>query len=116
MATRPRTSSGENQAWALLKASIVAVNSESRSGVSGNPAVKSTRLLRPATEARFLARIRIESRTLYAPKLFSAELSEGPLNPGAVSIAVGDAGLVAMEELLMPATTCFSLAASVVKF
>src|ERR1700721_3311607 len=102
--------------YPFLRASIVAVNSEARPGVSGNPAVKSTRLLRPVTEARFFARILIESSTLYAPKLFSAEFREGPLNPGAVLIADGGKGWGGMEEFLLPPTTCSNLSASVVKF
>jgi hypothetical protein len=100
--------------FALLHASIVAVNSESRSGVRGKPAVKRTRLLRPATEARFFARLRIDSRTLYAAKLFSAPAPN--VGPGVALIAVGDCGLLATEGIFTPETACFRRSASAVKF
>jgi len=60
-ATKPRTSSGYTATFALLHASIVAVNSDMRSGFNSNPAVKRIKLFLPGMLARFFARLRIES-------------------------------------------------------
>src|SRR3984893_10010667 len=62
--------------FALLQASIVAVNSDSFSGVNAKPAEKSTSIFRPGTARKFLARLRTASSMVRAPKSASALRSE----------------------------------------
>src|SRR5207302_7287866 len=79
-ATNPRTSIGYTATFALLQASMTALNSDCLSGVSGKPEVSSTRLLRPGTAARFLARSRTAHNMLRAPNSASALTSGGAPN------------------------------------
>src|SRR6266851_3223077 len=64
------------ETFALLQASIVAVSSESRSLVSGNPAEKRINIFRPGTARRFFARLRTASSMVRAPKSASSVLIE----------------------------------------
>jgi hypothetical protein len=110
----------------LLQASIVAVNSDWFSLVSGNPPEKSTTIFRPGTVLRFFARLRIASSMLRAPKSASALPSEdnpvdgkpgeprpaeatvtGPPVPGAFG---------STEEFFTPDTAACSKLALAVKF
>ena len=52
---------------ALLQASMVAVSSDIRSVVNGNPAEKRISILRPGTARRFFARLRIDNSIVRAP-------------------------------------------------
>src|ERR1700722_17288029 len=66
--TSPRTSRGYIATLALLQTSMVAVNSDCRSGVIANPAVKRIMLFRPGMLARFFAISRMASSKVWAPK------------------------------------------------
>jgi len=57
---------------------MVAVSSDWFSCVSGKPPENSTTILRPGTERRFFARLRIASSMLRAPKSAAALPSDGP--------------------------------------
>src|ERR1019366_1522683 len=112
---KPLTSTGYTATFALLQALITAVSSDWFSGVQGNPAVSSTRLLRPGTAARFLTTLRRASSILRAPYSASDEVKTGgPPNAatstGTVVSAFGTFGI------LTPVATCLRRAASVVKF
>src|SRR6266850_2122318 len=52
--------------FALLQASMVAVNSDSFSAVTAKPAEKRTSILRPGTVRKFLARLRTDSNMVRA--------------------------------------------------
>src|SRR5476649_2617510 len=71
--------------FALLQASIVAVNSDSFSGVRANPEENSTSILRPGTARRFFAKLRTPSSIVRAPKSASALLKDERLDEATVT-------------------------------
>src|SRR5215467_2159426 len=112
--------------FALLQASIVAVSSDSFSGVRANPDENRTSILRPGTPRRFFARLRIASSMVRAPKSASALLSdEMPLAGSDCGESPADAtvrgsveadALESTEEYLTPLTAAVSASALAVKF
>ena len=112
--------------FALLHASIVAVNSDSLSVVNGKPAENSTNILRPGTPRRFLARLRTERSILRAPKSASALLMEEngdeiPAEPvdgdsPAEATSTGAWAFGSTEEFFTPPTAARNKSAFAVKF
>jgi hypothetical protein len=120
----PRTSSGYIATFALLQTSIVAVNSDWRSGVIANPDVNRIMLFRPGMLARLCAIFRIASNRLCAPKsiIRASSMSEplldnpregSPLTPGPI---LDVSGLELTAEVPICSTTFFSRTGSAVKF
>jgi hypothetical protein len=105
---------------ALLQASIVAVSSDSFSGLTGKPPENKTNILRPGTLRRFFAKLRIASSMVRAPKSASALLNEdNPIptegKPGyapglfaATMVASGGCALGSTLEVLIPDTAAES--------
>src|SRR5579863_3927480 len=104
---------------ALLHASMVAVSSDSFSGVNANPDEKSTSILRPGTVRKFLARLRTASSMVRAPKSASALLrEESPLEATVVGPMVLEAsvGFELTLEYFTPLTAARRASALAVKF
>src|SRR5216684_6261446 len=104
---------------ALLQASMVAVNSDSFSGVTAKPAEKSTSILRPGTVRKFLARLRTDSSIVRAPKSASALLSEeSPVDATVTEPSELDASAAfeSTEEYFTPLTAAVSASGLAVKF
>src|SRR5579864_7449723 len=116
--------------FALLQASIVAVNSDSFSELSGKPEEKSTTIFRPGTPRRFFARLRTDRSMLLAPKSASALFIEengetvpellpnGPADGESPAEATwtGDCALGSTDELFAPPTAACNSSAFAVKF
>src|SRR5882757_3287485 len=102
----------------LLQASIVAVNSDSFSGVNAKPPENNTTILRPGVPRRFLAKLRTAISMLRAPKSASALLREEipveAIVTGCESLAILALGLTA--EVFTPATAARKRSALAVKF
>src|SRR5579872_2476820 len=91
-----------------LQISMVAVTSDICSGVTGKPEVSRTRILRPGTEDRFLARLRSDRIMSRAPKSDLAVLS---CVPARVVTSFGET-----DAILIPEVAAFSRSTSSVKF
>ena len=100
--------------FALFSASIVAVSSDWRSAVSGNPPENSTKVLRPGTVRSILASPRMASRELRAPKSEPARLPGIPPREASCTPSAGSFACTA--ENFTPATARFNLSPSEVKF
>src|SRR6202158_308554 len=76
-----------------------------------------TRVFRPGTVDRFLARLRRARSTVWTPKSASEFPSDGPRVEGANEATItGDCALGETAEVFIPITTCFKRLASAVKF
>jgi hypothetical protein len=104
---------------ALLHASIVAVSSDSFSGVNAKPAENSTNIFLPGTVRKFFARLRTASSIVRAPKSASALLSEErPVEAtvtGASGFVAADA-LESTDEYFTPLTAAVRASPFAVKF
>src|SRR5207248_11328315 len=95
----------------LLQASIVAVSSDSFSGVSGKPPEKRIIILRPGILRRFFATLRTASSMVRAPKSACALRSEDiPRGGMAVEATVtsGGGALGSTAEVFTPETAALS--------
>src|SRR6266436_8708865 len=98
---------------------MVAVNSDSVSAVSANPAEKRTSIFRPGTARRFLARLRTDSNIVRAPKSASALLSEeSPVDATVTGASELDAseGFESTDEYFTPLTAAVSASVKGVKY
>jgi hypothetical protein len=98
---------------------MVAVSSDSFSGVNANPAEKSTSIFRPGTVRKFFARLRTASSIVRAPKSASALLSDE--SPAEATVTgpsefVASEGFESTAEYFTPLTAAFSASAFAVKF
>jgi hypothetical protein len=95
----------------LFRASIVAVSSDRRSGVSAKPAENMIRVLRPGVVTSDFATSRMESSTLRAAKSDSVRRSDG-----APIVATGPPPPPLIPENFTELTARFSISPSAVKF
>src|ERR1700674_4789621 len=128
-ATSPRPSKGKKAPLFRLHTSITAVSSDRVSGVLGKPEVNSTRVLRPGTVPRLLAKLLRASIKVCAPNSAAAltklgippkgDVPDDMLGESALSAEPRDAtctGAALTAHILSSATTCFKRPASAVKF
>ena len=99
---------------ALLAASIVAVSSDCRSGVSGNPLENRIRVFRPGTLRRDFARLRIAINSLRAAKSDLTCTTFGA--PIWATSVVCPGSLVCTAENLTPLTARLRASEFAVKF
>src|ERR1700751_1669350 len=101
----------------LLHVSMTAGSSDWYSTLKGKPEVNMTRVFRPGTVDRFLARLRRARSTVCTTKAASEFPSDGPRVGGANEATItGDCALGETAEVFVPITTCFKRLASAVKF
>src|SRR5260370_34737091 len=103
----------------LCQATIVAVNSDSFSGVPAKPAEKRPSILRPGTVRKFLARLRTDSNIVRAPKSASALLrEESPVDATVTGASELDAseGFESTDEYFTPLTAAVNASLLAVKF
>src|SRR5580692_7790440 len=101
----------------LLHVSITAVSSDWYSVFNGKPEVSITRVLRPGTVERPLARLRRASSTVWTPKSASALLRDGPRDGAPRDATItGGCAFGETDAPFNPATTCFKRSESAVKF
>src|SRR5207248_10660989 len=105
----------------LLQASMVAVNSDSFSGVSGKPPEKRIIILRPGMLRRFFARLRTARSMVRAPKSACALKSDdipivGTSAEATVTAASDGGAFGSTAEPFTPETAARSKTALAVKF